>query len=82
MLNTKKNKTKVPGVASTLMGVAAVGVGAAMAVMKAVSSYRRAKMAQMRAALTPRLSKQDREAIARMEGEGGPSMPMPRPTTP
>ncbi len=75
---TTKTKTKSKaGVASKIFGALALGASATVVGLKAVDRMRKSMRAKMRAALKPRYSKEDHEAIARMEGEGGPSRPLP-----
>ena len=75
-----KNQTRA-SVVSKVVGALALGTSAAIVGLKAVDRVRKQMRAKVRAALKPQLSKEDHEAIARMEGEGGPtSAPLPRPT--
>ncbi len=76
----KSSKTQV-GVASKIVGAVALGASAAVVALRAIDRFRKQMRAKVRAALKPRLSKEDHEAIARMEGEGGPSRPLPPPAS-
>ncbi len=79
MFTTKKPTQSKAGVASKILGAVALGASAAVVGLKAVDRVRKSMRAKMRAALNPRYSKEDHEAVARMEGEGGPSRPLPNP---
>ncbi len=79
---TTKQKSSKAGVASKVLGALALGASAAVVGLKAVDRMRKQMRAKVRAALKPKLSKEDHEAIARMEGEGGPSRPEARPSAP
>lgn len=81
MFTAKSKGQTRASVVSKVVGALALGTSAAIVGLKAVDRVRKQMRAKVRAALKPRLSKEDHEAIARMEGEGGPtSAPLPRPT--
>jgi hypothetical protein len=75
MFTTKSKNQSAAGMISKVVGALALGTSAALVGFKAVGSIRKSMRAKMHAALRPRLSQEDREAIVRMEGEGGPSAP-------
>lgn len=79
--STKQKSTRA-GVASKVLGALAIGASAAVVGLKTIDRVRQSMRAKVRAALKPKLSKEDHEAIARMEGEGGPSRPVARPSAP
>lgn len=63
---------------STIIGAAALGAGAAVVMLKAVDHVRKMFRERMRESLCL-VTREDREAIERMEGEGGPAHPLPIP---
>lgn len=82
MFTAKSKGQTRASVLSKVVGALALGTSAAIVGLKAVDRARKQMRAKVRAALKPRLSKEDHEAIARMEGEGGPTtLPLPRAST-
>ena len=79
--SNKKNLKTHAGLASKVVGAVALGASAAVVGLRALDRFRKQMRAKVRAALKPRLSREDNEAIARMEGEGGPSRPLPPPAS-